>query len=98
MFDREIAAYRKVLESEEARLNISPTESSYPEVKDDVLGSQMPVRVSKRKRVSVKESEESEELSDHYLITSHAKGDIEISETCTDGNYVRLHNKGQKVS
>lgn len=95
--DIEIAAYRKLLESEEARLKITPQGS--PEVGRQSRGSsaarRTPVRAGgKRKRTLLEESSETS-LSD-YSVTSQAKGDVEVADVCADGRYVRLHNKGNK--
>lgn len=54
-----------------------------------------PMRTA-RKRVMLDESEE-RSLSD-YSITSSAKGDLEISEVCPEGGFIKVHNKGKKVS
>lgn len=93
--DLEISAYRKLLESEEHRLNITPSGS--PEIRV-VRGSSQrrtPVRGGgKRKRTLLDESQETS-LSD-YSITSSAKGEVEISEICPDGRFVKLHNKSNK--
>ncbi|KAJ4447794.1 hypothetical protein ANN_09802, partial [Periplaneta americana] len=92
--DLEIAAYRKLLESEEARLNISPMQSPGIRVVRSTPVRRTPVRAGKRKRTTLEESEESS--MSNYNVTSHAKGEIEISEVCPDGKYVKLHNKGNK--
>ncbi|XP_011494422.1 PREDICTED: lamin-C-like [Ceratosolen solmsi marchali] len=94
--DLEIAAYRKLLESEEARLNITPIQS--PSV--SVSGSrttpsrQTPIRGGKRKRTLLEESEE--RSSSEYSVTGSAKGDVEISEAEPEGRFVKLLNKGNK--
>ncbi|KRT78232.1 hypothetical protein AMK59_6704 [Oryctes borbonicus] len=94
--DLEIATYRKMLESEEARLNISPSGSA--ETSRSVRsGSQRrtPVRGgAKRKRTLLEESQEST-LSD-YSVTSSSKGDIEVAEVDADGKFVKIHNKTNK--
>lgn len=81
--DMEISAYRKLLESEERRLSITPNTS--------VVGSP---RGKKRKLFQRDETEY--EFSN--VITSSATGDIEISEVCPDGQFVKLYNKGTKVN
>lgn len=94
--DLEIAAYRKLLESEEARLNITPVQS--PSV--SVSGSRAtpsratPIRGGKRKRTLLEESEE--RSTSEYSVTGSAKGDIEITEAEPEGRYVKLLNKGNK--
>ncbi|KDR19813.1 lamin Dm0-like [Zootermopsis nevadensis] len=92
--DLEITAYRKLLESEEARLNISPTQSPNVRVTRGTPVRRTPVRGGKRKRTTLEESEESS--TSNYHVTSHAKGEIEVSDVCADGKYVKLHNKGSK--
>lgn len=49
----------------------------------------------KRKRTTIDESEE-RSLSD-YSVTSSAKGDIEITDFDSEGKFVKLYNKGDKV-
>ncbi|OXU27516.1 hypothetical protein TSAR_010880 [Trichomalopsis sarcophagae] len=94
--DLEIAAYRKLLESEEARLNITPIQS--PSV--SVSGSratpsrQTPIRGGKRKRTLLEESEE--RSTSDYSVSVSARGDVEITEAEPQGRYVKLTNKGSK--
>lgn len=92
--DIEIAAYRKLLESEEARLNITP-HGSPESSKSEVRGSSQrrtPVRVgAKRKRTLLEESHE-QSLSD-FSVNSTSKGDIEVSDVDPDGKFIKLHNK-----
>lgn len=91
--DAEIAAYRKLLESEESRLNLSAVQST-------------PSRTSaessrKRKRVEVDEPDSSavggrmvhESISSSdFEVNSAAKEVVEISETSTDGKFIKLFN------
>ncbi|KAI4499140.1 hypothetical protein M0802_005723 [Mischocyttarus mexicanus] len=95
--DLEIAAYRKLLESEEARLNIQPaTQSSTSNVTHSSRSTparQTPLR-GKRKRTLLEESEE--RSSSDYSISGTARGDIEITEADPQGRYVKLTNKGNK--
>jgi len=79
--DIEISAYRKLLESEERRLSITPNTS--------VVGSP---RGKKRKLFHRDETEY--ECSN--IITASSTSDIEISEVCPDGLFVKLYNKGSK--
>lgn len=91
--DLEIAAYRKLLESEEARLNITPS----GELQHQRSSSQRrtPVRSgAKRKRTLLDESQEAT-LND-YSINSSSKGDIEVAEADPEGRFVKLYNKGSK--
>jgi lamin B len=87
--DLGIAAYRKLIDSEDTtRLIIRSLQSSA------LHGT--PMHSSKRKRTALEESEESSVPNFH--VTSYAKGEVEISDVCSDGKFVRLHNKGNKVS
>ncbi|XP_035717337.1 lamin Dm0-like isoform X2 [Vespa mandarinia] len=96
--DLEIAAYRKLLESEEARLNITPSQSGISCVVQSSSRStparQTPLRGGKRKRTLLEESEE--RSSSDYSISGTARGDIEITEADPQGRYVKLTNKGNK--
>lgn len=97
--DLEIAAYRKLLESEEARLNISPQGSDVSQ-RSARSSSQRrtPVRLAaggtKRKRTLLEESQEAS-MSD-YSVSSTSKGEIEINEVDADGKYVKIYNKSNK--
>lgn len=94
--DNELATYRKLLETEENRLNISPQVASSPLVSTSSVGSYTPkafvARGQKRKRICLTEEEN---LSD-LMVTSNAKGDVEISDHDQDGKFVKLNNKGEK--
>ncbi|XP_046746706.1 lamin Dm0-like isoform X1 [Diprion similis] len=93
--DLEIAAYRKLLESEEARLNITPMQS--PASLSSGRGTpsrNTPLRGGKRKRTLLEESEE--RSSSDYSVSGTARGDIEITEADPQGRYVKLTNKGNK--
>ncbi|XP_044261476.1 lamin Dm0-like [Tribolium madens] len=94
--DTEIAAYRKLLESEEARLNITP--HGTPEAHPVARGSSQrrtPVRVgAKRKRTLLEESHE-QSLSD-FSVNSSSKGEIEVAEVDAEGKFVKLHNKSNQ--
>ncbi|XP_050440632.1 lamin Dm0-like [Adelges cooleyi] len=79
--DMEISAYRKLLESEERRLSITPNTS--------VVGSP---RGKKRKLFQREETE----FETSNVITASSTSDIEISEVCPDGQFVKLYNKGSK--
>jgi lamin B len=81
--DLGIAAYRKLIDSGDARLIFQSMQSSA-------------MHGSKRKRTTLEESEESSMSS--FNVTSRAKGEVEISDVCAEGKFVRLHNKGSKVS
>ncbi|XP_046398629.1 lamin Dm0-like [Ischnura elegans] len=93
--DIEIAAYRKLLESEEARLNLSASPGgTVKQSRGTPVSRYTPVRGGKRKRTFLEESEESSQSD--YSISSQAKGSVEISENCPQGKFVKLHNKGNK--
>lgn len=95
--DLEIAAYRKLLESEEARLNITPVQSGSSTLQTSSRSTpsrQTPLRGGKRKRTLLEESEE--RSSSDYSISGTARGDIEITEADPQGRYVKLTNKGNK--
>jgi len=99
--DFEIAAYRKLLESQETLLNITPAQGqtvtdSFTRSVRSSSARRTPVRVAggKRKRTLLEESQESA-VSD-YSITSSSKGDLEVAEVCPDGNFVKVHNKSNK--
>ncbi|XP_073994858.1 lamin-C-like [Rhodnius prolixus] len=86
--DLEIATYRKLLESEEARLNITPSPSfSAPPT------PRRP-RVTKRKRTFREESEDTS--TSNYCVNSTSKGDIEFAQVDAEGKVVRLVNRGGK--
>jgi lamin B len=97
--DLELAAYRKLLEGEETRLNITPTQSQTASFSQSLrAGRSTPVqfrtpsRAGKRKR-AVFEDED----SSNFSVTSSAKGEVEITEVDADGKFVKLLNRGNKV-
>lgn len=97
--DLEIAAYRKLLEGEESRLNITPTQSQTASFSQSLrAGRSTPVqfrtpsRAGKRKRTILEDEEQA-----NYSVNSSAKGDIEIVEVDVEGKYVKLLNRGSKV-
>lgn len=93
--DLEIAAYRKLLESEEARLNITPTTAELQQAVRSSSQRRTPVRSgAKRKRTLLDESQEAT-LND-YTINRSSKGDIEVAEADPDGKFVKIFNKGSK--
>jgi lamin B len=89
--DLGIAAYRKLIESEDTKLIIRSMQSSGVQV---MRGTQ--VCGSKRKHIMLEAPEESS--MSNFDIKSYAKGEVEISDVCADGKFVRLHNKGSTVS
>ncbi|XP_014486607.1 PREDICTED: lamin-C-like isoform X2 [Dinoponera quadriceps] len=95
--DLEIAAYRKLLESEEARLNITPVQSTNTSMSTGgrtTPSRHIPLRGGKRKRTLLEESEE--RSSSDYSVTSSARSDVEITEADPQGRFVKLTNKGIK--
>uniref|UniRef100_A0A182TNQ5 LTD domain-containing protein n=1 Tax=Anopheles melas TaxID=34690 RepID=A0A182TNQ5_9DIPT len=101
--DMEIAAYDKLLSSEEDRLKITPGSQTSIFSQSSMSGSlsrsgvvrRTPSRAAaKRKRTVLEESDE-RSVSD-YSVTSSAKGDVEIVEVDPEGKYVKLHNKSGK--
>ncbi|KAG7198897.1 hypothetical protein KM043_015718 [Ampulex compressa] len=94
--DLEIAAYRKLLESEEARLNITPMQAGNTMSPGDrnTPSRHTPFRGAKRKRTLLEESEE--RSSSDYSVTGTTRGDIEITEADPQGRFVKLTNKGSK--
>jgi len=97
--DLEIAAYRKLLESEEARLKITPAAGEREVSRSSSSRSSAqrltPSRLgAKRKRTLMEESHESS-VSD-YSVTGSTKGDVEIIEADPDGKFVKLHNKSNQ--
>ncbi|XP_032678920.1 lamin Dm0-like isoform X2 [Odontomachus brunneus] len=94
--DLEIAAYRKLLESEEARLNITPIQSTNTSMSTGrtTPSRHTPLRGGKRKRTLLEESEE--RSSSDYSVTGSTRGDVEITEADPQGRFVKLTNKGNK--
>jgi lamin B len=99
--DMEISAYRKLLEGEESRLNISSSlnitngassPSSTTASARVVSPRAFTPRGTKRRRVILQEEENVTDIK----INSNAKGDVEIIDHDQDGKYVKLFNKGEK--
>ncbi|KAL4227961.1 intermediate filament [Mactra antiquata] len=86
--DTEIEAYRKLLEGEEERLNLSSTstESSTPKKG----------RGTKRKRVTLDISEVPVTTGYDYEAQTSTKGAIEIHDTDHDGKFIKLFNTGEE--
>lgn len=93
--DMEINAYRKLLEGEEERLQLSPSPSSRVTV-SRASSSSRSVRTArgKRKRVDVEEREASSSVSIAH--SASATGPVSVDELDTDGKFIRLHNSGEE--
>ncbi|XP_035229791.1 lamin Dm0-like isoform X2 [Stegodyphus dumicola] len=90
--DMEIAAYRKLLESEETRLHITPLKSpSFDTVQRSTPVRRTPVRGAKRKRTVLETGEKS---SSDLQVSASAKSDVEVQEHDVEGKYIKLFNKG----
>lgn len=96
--DLEIAAYRKLLEGEECRLNITPTQSQTASFSQSLRAGRAtpvqfrtPSRAGKRKRAVFEDEEQV-----NFTINSSAKGDVEINEIDPEGKFVKLLNRGNK--
>ncbi|XP_070502002.1 lamin Dm0-like [Chironomus tepperi] len=96
--DLEIAAYRKLLEGEETRLNITPTQSQTASFSQSLRAGRStpiqfrtPSRAGKRKRAVFEDEDEQ-----NFSVTSSAKGEIEITEVDAEGKFVKLLNRGNK--
>jgi lamin B len=95
--DNEITSYRRMLESEETRLNISTAEEATP----GRSFRRTPVRsggAKKRKRGQddLGQSYFQSGSSVGYSQKSSAKGSVEVFETDTDGKYIKLFNNSDK--
>ncbi|KAL8577274.1 hypothetical protein ACOMHN_062783 [Nucella lapillus] len=97
--DREIEAYRKLLESEEVRLNIS-LDSSQTSQTSRSTGRDTPAgRGGKKRRVDISEAVEEysqRSSSSGYARSASAKGNVSISEVDSDGKYIKLTNESSK--
>lgn len=90
--DMEISAYRKLLEGEEARLNITPKAGESRQgtpIRRTIIG-----RAAKRKRAIMSHSDE--KSVSNYVSKGSAKGYIEILEQDIEGKFVKLTNKGEE--
>nr|AME17873.1 lamin [Euperipatoides rowelli] len=90
--DMEIAAYRKLLESEETRLSLS-SPGRTPSKRSSSGRGTTPIRGFKRKRTLLHEHSSS---SSSYQSSASAKGEIEIQEQDVEGKFVKLYNKSEK--
>ncbi|KAG7253813.1 hypothetical protein CRUP_002949 [Coryphaenoides rupestris] len=97
--DMEINAYRKLLEGEEERLQLSPSPSSRVTVSRATSSSSRSVRTSlgKRKRVDLDEQQEAGGSSVSIAHSASATGAVCVEELDTDGKFIRLHNAGDEA-
>ena len=88
--DMEIAAYRKMLEGEEARLGLSSTGSPSSEGRGGKRASKTTTPAGGRgiKRRRIVEEETTEMVSEHQ-----GRGDVVIEPIDKDGKFVALRNK-----
>ncbi|XP_023669633.1 lamin L3 isoform X2 [Paramormyrops kingsleyae] len=89
--DMEINAYRKMLEGEEQRLNLSPSPSQHGAVSRTHVQAARRLRGKKRKLGSRSSG------GSGYRITQHAsaRGSVSIDEIDPEGNYVKLRNNSE---
>ncbi|KAM4051097.1 lamin-B1 isoform 2-T2 [Anomaloglossus baeobatrachus] len=92
--DMEISAYRKLLEGEEERLNLSPSPSSRVTVSRASSSRSVRTTRGKRKRVDVEESEASSSVSIAH--SASATGNVSIEELDVDGKFIRLKNNSDQ--
>ncbi|XP_064618743.1 lamin Dm0-like isoform X2 [Lineus longissimus] len=91
--DMEISAYRKLIEGEEERLNLS-SQSESSMRRTPVRAT--PTRGGKRKRVSYEGLSTHATDSSKYAVSKSAKGAIEITDTNEDGKFIKLTNTSEK--
>ncbi|XP_066947892.1 lamin Dm0-like isoform X3 [Macrobrachium rosenbergii] len=91
--DMEIAAYRKLLEAEEARLNISTSRVLATSSERETPVRRTPIRGLKRKRTVV---EEDVVTKSSFQTSARSSGDLELVEDCPEGNFVKVQNKSEK--
>ncbi|XP_068102875.1 lamin-B1 [Hyperolius riggenbachi] len=92
--DMEISAYRKLLEGEEERLNLSPSPSSRVTVSRASSSRAVRTTRGKRKRIDVEESEASSSISIAH--SASATGNISVEEIDVDGKFIRLKNNADE--
>uniref|UniRef100_A0A182SA38 LTD domain-containing protein n=1 Tax=Anopheles maculatus TaxID=74869 RepID=A0A182SA38_9DIPT len=91
--DMEIAAYDKLLSSEETRLNITPNVTS----SSSAVGSSAFTSSSRLFRTpSLKRKRNNLDESIDYSVVASAKGDIEVTECDPEGRFVRIANKSKQ--
>ncbi|CAL8280419.1 unnamed protein product [Gadus morhua 'NCC'] len=98
--DMEISAYRKLLEGEEERLQLSPSPTSRVTV-SRATSSSRSVRTTKGKRRRVEEEEEEQQgdggSSVSVAHSASASGAVCVEELDDDGHFIRLANTGEQA-
>ncbi|CAL8234964.1 unnamed protein product [Boreogadus saida] len=97
--DMEISAYRKLLEGEEERLQLSPSPTSRVTV-SRATSSSRSVRTTKGKRRRVEEEEEQQGDGGSSVSVAHsasASGAVCVEELDDDGHFIRLANTGEQA-
>ncbi|XP_065518329.1 lamin-B1 [Lathamus discolor] len=92
--DMEISAYRKLLEGEEERLQLSASPSSRVTVSRASSSRSVRTTRGKRKRIDVEESEASSSVSISH--SASATGSVSIEEIDIDGKFIRLKNSSRQ--
>ncbi|XP_053329759.1 lamin-B1 [Spea bombifrons] len=92
--DMEISAYRKLLEGEEERLNLSPSPTSRVTVSRASSSRSVRTTRGKRKRIDVEESEASSSVTIAH--SASATGNVCFEELDIDGKFIRLKNNSEQ--
>ncbi|XP_066503957.1 lamin L3 [Hoplias malabaricus] len=92
MLDMEINAYRKMLEGEEKRLNLSPSPSQHSSV------SRTRTQATRKAWTKKRKHEGSSGLSPSYKVSQHSssRGGVSIDEIDLQGNFIKLRNNSDK--
>ncbi|KAK3562511.1 hypothetical protein QTP86_034765 [Hemibagrus guttatus] len=92
MLDMEINAYRKMLEGEEQRLNLSPSPSQHTPI------SRTHVYATRKAWGKKRKHEGGTGLSPSYKLSQHssARGCMSIDEIDLEGNFIRLKNNSDQ--
>ncbi|NWX43758.1 LMNB1 protein, partial [Steatornis caripensis] len=92
--DMEISAYRKMLEGEEERLNLSPSLSSQVTVSQASSSHTVHKTRGKKRRIDAEESEASSSITISH--SASATGSVCIEEIDVDGKFIRLKNTSEQ--
>ncbi|KFU90016.1 Lamin-B1, partial [Chaetura pelagica] len=92
--DMEISAYRKLLEAEEERLQLSGSPSSRVTVSQASSSHSVCTTRGKRRRLDVEESEASSSVSISHLAST--TGSVSIEEIDVDGKFIQLKNTSKQ--